>query len=495
MAERSYEFGPLQRPTLLLGLRGPQVAVAAVGLAAAVAVLSVLAPPGNAVAAVGVVALAAAVCFVPVSGRGIDDWLPVVAGWVWRRGTGGHRFTSTTPVRGHDRHGRLSAEPPPGLGGVEILAASAGSEDLGVVADRRADAYTALLAAEGTAFALEESAEKQRLLAGWDEVLTSLAAEGSPIARLQWVERTAPEDGHALAGDLAARGAKPADAPPVASYRELLAGAGPAATRHDLLLAVQVQPRRAGRAMRRTGETKDTAAAGVLADQTRLLSRRLAAADVRVVDGGLGPRQVAAALHTAANPDTQPGARQASRGAGDSGADPGAAWPLATETHWNSYRTDGGWHATFWIAEWPRTPVGPDFLAPLLLGTAARRTVAVTMEPQPPAKAVRAAEQARTTGLAEDQLRTARGFLTSHRRRRQADDLERRAGELQAGYADYRFAGYVTVTGATADELEDACAQVAHAAAQSGLQLRRLVGQQDTAFTFTLPLCRGLARR
>ena len=47
------------------------------------------------------------------------------------------------------------------------------------------------------------------------------------------------------------------------------------------------------------------------------------------------------------------------------------------------------WHATYWIAEWPRIDVGPDFLAPLLLGPL-RRSVSVVMEPVSPARAVRA---------------------------------------------------------------------------------------------------------
>ena len=35
---------------------------------------------------------------------------------------------------------------------------------------------------------------------------------------------------------------------------------------------------------------------------------------------------------------------------------------------------DGTWHATYWVAEWPRTDVGPDFLGPLLfvVGAGAR---------------------------------------------------------------------------------------------------------------------------
>jgi len=149
-------------------------------------------------------------------------------------------------------------------------------------------------------------------------------------------------------------------------------------------------------------------------------------------------------------------------------------------------------HATYWIAEWPRTDVGPDFLGPLLLATNVTRTVSVTMEPVDVGKAIRDVEHARTSEHAEGQLRDAKGFLTSHRRSREQHNLERRAAELQEGYADFRFAGYVTVTAASDEELEEACAEVRLAAQQSNLEIRRLAGEQDLAFTYTLPLGGGL---
>jgi hypothetical protein len=50
----------------------------------------------------------------------------------------------------------------------------------------------------------------------------------------------------------------------------------------------------------------------------------------------------------------------------------------------------------------------------------------------------------------------------------------------------------VTVTGRDEHELERACEETITLAARSHLELHRLYGQQAHAFTFTLPLCRGL---
>lgn len=494
-SEPRYIFGPLEHRALLMGLRGQQVAVFAATLAGVLAALWAIPAPGNVAAAFALASAAAGVCFVPVAGRTVEQWTPVVLRWAWQRATGRHRFQSRTPGRGHASDATLTADLPDHLAGLEILAAPVPTgEHLGVVYDRRADTYTGVLTVAGQAFALLESSEKQRLLAGWDDVLRGLGGEASPVARLQWLERTAPDDGDALGRDLRERVAVGLDDASVRSYLEVLDDAGPVSTTHEVFLAMSISPRRAGRAMRQPGKTKHEAACALLPAQLHLLAQRLIRADLHVINGGLTPRMLAKALRLGVDPAARTGmARRALHDPDGAGTDPANAWPLATETTWRAHRTDSGWHATFWIAEWPRSPTGPDFLAPLLLFTSATRTVSVTMEPIGSGQAIREVEHARTTELAEQQLRESRGFLTSYRKAREHDNVNRRAAELQEGYADFRFTGHVTVTAATPEELDAACAEVCHAAQQSGLELRRLVGEQDTAFAASLPLGRGLS--
>jgi hypothetical protein len=167
-------------------------------------------------------------------------------------------------------------------------------------------------------------------------------------------------------------------------------------------------------------------------------------------------------------------------------------WPMAVEASWSRTRVDGTWHATYWVAEWPRRDVAADFLAPLLLSEL-RRTVAVVMEPVGAVEATRRTEQARTAEIADSELRRRGGFLDSARRRRQEETLVRREDELADGHAQYRFSAYVTVTGDDEAELDDACARTEQEAGLAGLELRRCYGDQAAAFTCTLPLGRGLA--
>ena len=64
--------------------------------------------------------------------------------------------------------------------------------------------------------------------------------------------------------------------------------------------------------------------------------------------------------------------------------------------------------------------------------------------------------------------------------------------DLADGHAAVRFAGYVTGSARSPEELERHYLDVEHAAQVARLKLLRLYGQQEEAFTYTLPLCLGL---
>jgi hypothetical protein len=162
------------------------------------------------------------------------------------------------------------------------------------------------------------------------------------------------------------------------------------------------------------------------------------------------------------------------------------------EASWDAVRTDATWHATYWIAEWPRIDVTPDFLGPLLFSPL-RRSLSLIMEPISPARAARQVAQARTADLADGELRRRGGFLVTARHTREKVSVEDRDVELADGHAQYRFTGYVTVTTDTREELRSACGAVEQAAGQTGIELRLLYGAQDAAFACSLPLGRGLS--
>jgi Putative type VII ESX secretion system translocon, EccE len=491
-----YRFGPRERRGLVAGWRGGQIASVAGGLLLGVLALRSRADvPGVVVALACVLASAAFACW-PVAGRTGEEWLPTVTRWTLDGvAPGGRRRRSPQPGLGRPGLGTVGRWTR-SLAGLELLAVAPGANGpgllidrpVGVVWDRRARTYTAALGVRGHCFALLGPEDKERRVAEWSAVLGALAREGSLVHRLQWVAATIPDDGRANARYVDEEAVRRPGDRAADSYAALLELAGGAACRHEVLVTVQVRAAGAAARAMRTAGGGAAGATAVLLREVLAMRRLLADADV-TVDGILTPRQLARALRRASDPrpaaDPGPGEDEAG------GTDPWP-WPMALEARWRRLRTDATWHATYWVTEWPRVDVGPDFLGPLLLG-ATRRTVALVMEPISPTRATRQVEQARTADLADSELRRRGGFLATARRAREADVVARREEELAEGHGSFRFSGYVTVSAVSVEELEAACEATEHAAGQARLEIRRLFGDQESAFTCTLPLARGLA--
>jgi hypothetical protein len=495
-SEARYRFGPLERRGLIGGWRSGQVAGVGTGLAAAVGLVRADSRLAGVVAALLCLGVSFAMVSWSVRGRTIEQWLPVVAGWTGRRVRGAHRFRSSVPVLGLPgpspasrrsgsgpnplTEGEGAGSSPRTLAGCRILAPRVedGGRRVGVVHDARAQTYSAVLAMAGAGLPLLGNEERHARIAAWAEVLAGLAREGSALHRVQWVERCLP--GPPLPGAPQAL-CGPGHAQ--RSYQELLDTVGAKLEHHEVLLAISVRPERGARSR---GGGADAVACASLVRELRSFETQLEDAGFPSL-GALAPRALVLCLRNVIDVRPRP------LGTGGPAVAPWWPWPLASETTWTSYRTGGTWHATYWVAEWPRLPVGPDFLGPVLLQGPKRRTVAVTMEPLGPERALRQAEHDRTAHLADAELRRRVGYLTTARRRREHESAAARELELADGHAPYRFSGYVTVTAETATELETSCRRLEQAAAHARLSLLRLFGQQDEAFTWTLPLARGLA--
>jgi hypothetical protein len=209
--------------------------------------------------------------------------------------------------------------------------------------------------------------------------------------------------------------------------------------------------------------------------------------------GALGAGQLARTLRTAFDPYGR--AELATLEAADrsrSGLAEANAWPLGTSEAWDHYRSDGAVHATHWVGGWPRVDVSPMFMDALLSRSSAVRTVAVTFEPIAPERSTRDVEAAVTRDRADHDLRSRFGQSETARQRQAEEATLRREAELAAGHGEVRFAGFVTVSGRDGDDLRRASAEVHEHSARARMELHRMYGQQAEAFTFTLPLCRGL---
>jgi hypothetical protein len=490
-----YRFGPLERRGLIGSLRPGQLVV--LGLCVFATVLTVQILRSGLGLAIGsfILAIGAAATFVPFGGRVVHEWIPLVISFWTRVLTGRNRYRSSAAAAGtYFRHGDVSVPLPEAIGKMELLSFPFRGVELGVLADRKDGTYTAVIQARARSFALLDYEDKAQRLAAWAGVIAGLARDNSPVSRVQWLERTVPDDGNGLGRYMreSLDPTVPVDAPALQSYLALTNAAGPATEQHELYVVLQLSANKAARAIRQAGG-KDTGACAVLARELDTFARRLDAAEVEVLHA-LGPRRLAAAIRLAYDPNARASLNKLNTvdPTRHEGVSPRNAWPRYAETHWSHYRTNDVYHVTYWIAEWPRLEVGPEFLAPLLVQTRVMRTVSVTMEPVSTVKAMRAVGFAKTADFSEEVMRERLGFIGTARRRSQLEAVERRESELTEGHADVRFAGYVTVTAASLEALQEACAEVEHAASLSRLELQRCDGEQDVSFSWTLPLGRGL---
>jgi len=496
-SERRYRFGPLEQRALVGPLRAGQVVVLALGAVIALGSLYGLRSFLGLAIGVGALCAAAAAILVPLEGRTAEEWAPVAIAWALRRRRARAGYRSASVGAGT----RLNADGapvhelslPPALADLELLSVPYGRETVGVMRDRRAGTYTAVLAVRAGAFGLRDAAEQERKLDAWGSVLASCGRDGSPVRRLQWIERTLPADGDELAAHLQAERdrAVPLDSTLVRSYIELIESAAPASAEHEVLIAIQIDQRRGARELRRLGGGEE-AACELLLREAESFAERLSLAELTVF-GVLRPRQYGEVIRDAFDPFGRNARARAALGDPErEGVEPALMGPLADESAWSTYRTDSAIHATYWICGWPRTDVGPAFLMPLLMQSSALRTVSVTIEPIPYSVAMRRAEAARTAEVAEEMQRERQGFLTTAQVRRRQQASARREEELADGHALLRWVGMVTVSDRSAEALERGTSNVEHAGAQARLEMQRLYGEQDAAFASTLPLCRGL---
>ena len=143
---------------------------------------------------------------------------------------------SRRPARDGARTARSSTKPRFRLSSpdLKLLSVPYGSAEVGVIDDRRGGTYHR--GAGGAGRRLRDCAtppSRSAALDAWGAVLASCARDGSPIRRLQWIERTLPGQGDELAAHFQAQRdrAVPLDSDLVRSYIELVETAAPQTTR------------------------------------------------------------------------------------------------------------------------------------------------------------------------------------------------------------------------------------------------------------------------
>lgn len=492
----TFVFGPRETKGVISGVSARQTIGLAVTVVLAFMALRLAPQQLSLPAAALCVGLGSAFTFWPYNGRPCIEWTDIALRYAVLRVGGRTRYESIASLIGHmqtldvdDYEIETPTDLPGELEMLEIVAHPApGGGDGGVIYDADDHTYCASLLVAAQSFALLDEGEQLQRLQGWSDVMANYAREDSVVSRLQWCESTLPADSNAMLDYFSTERDEGLefDSQLIRSYLALQDRAAAVEQAHELTITLQIDgaSRRARKSAKRLGDGHEGFATLLMREMAGL-ANALEAAGVEV-QGLLSPRALALRIREGANPYFAAARR-------DEGLAVEQMGPRSSEAHWRYYEVDNVLTATYWIAQWPRIGVGATFLAPLILGTAATRTVAVTCYPVPPLKAMRRAEAASTAIEGEQDARARRGFRIGARQRRQEQAAVDREAQLANGHAEIVFAGFITVAGRNEDELDAACAQVEQAAGQARLELQRLDGEHDTAVTYTMPLARGLS--
>ncbi|MET4639604.1 hypothetical protein ABIE24_002849 [Mycetocola sp. 2940] len=461
-----------------MGLSAPQLIALSISILTIVTALYTAGAPGIAWSSPIWVPAAAIVC-VPISGRKIVEWVPIVARWVWRAAyrqlTYRRHIVRPRPVGTLALPGDASALrewDDPESGAV-------------MVHDPHSQTLTAIVWVSHPAFALLDPGEQHRRVVGWGRVLASACRSGR-IARLQVSERTLPDSGTGLAEWWQQHGIDD-DTWAATTYRDLIERAGPAGERHETTISLSLDVAACSRQIRSQGGGMRGAAA-VLRQEMTALTGALRAADL-IVGDWLAADELASILRTAYDPavavdlERHPGI----------GRDLATAGPVAVAESWDRLRSDSAFHAVLWISEWPRSQVFPGFLSPLVFTNGILRVVSLHYLPVRADQAARDLRKKKTELLSDAHQRRRFGQIEDASATAEYDDLLQQEAELTAGHGVLRTTGLVCITAPTVDELDAAVASIEQAAIQASCETRRLVGQQAQAFTAAaLPLCRSV---
>lgn len=460
-------FGRLERRGVLLGLSAAQLAT--VGVATAVAVAAMFSAGAGGFALTAPVWLTLLVAgMATVAGRPVVGWVPLLVQWQIRTLT--RATTAATTSRTTGARNTLVL---PGLTGSLDLV---GCDMLGatLMFDRRAGVISGVVRVEGLGFVLDDPAAQEHKVAGWSRVLAGLCQQPA-IVRVQLLARTIP-GGLAPARQWWRDHCASPTTELTSALAGLLDGGFVRPRKRDTLLTVAV------RAPRGRGPLTPAEVA-VIAKHLEAVATSLIGADL-TPQAWLGRDDLAAVVRAAYDPEAA--ARSEDAAASLTG-------PMGVDETWSILRTDGSVHATYWVAEWPRTDVHPSFLQPLLLGDGTPWTVTISAEPVATARALREIRRSRAEYAADAAQRARIGQVEAESTRAEVADLERRESELVAGHGDVRFTGLVSVSAADESELEARCAALETAAAQAMCEVRRLFGQQGQAhLAAALPLARGV---
>ncbi|GAA2121900.1 hypothetical protein GCM10009759_72000 [Kitasatospora saccharophila] len=396
--------------------------------------------------------------------------------------------------------------PPPGVGRLRWLAAPFGPDEVAVLMHLERRTVTAAIEIEGPGVGLRDSEDQETLVDRFGTLLKHVANGDGFVTRLQILARTLPADPDAHAKDVERRGDHTAPRWLQDSYDQLQSMVSTSSEQHRAYLVACMHYTRdlaaEAHAMGRTaygrGEKRDRSDDGlatVMARELTDICARLAEADIRVRQP-LGQARLASLIHSMYDPDHPIDHIQAMSRRNAWPAELDATHPQFLQAKTREAATREPWcHATAWIKEWPLTPVGVNFLAPLLVHTPdVIRTVAVTMDLEPTDVAIERMLTEKTNDEAEASRAAKMNRTVDPRDLAHTGRVDQRGDDLASGAAGVNLVGYLTVSSRSPEALARDKRTIRASAGKSYLKLEWCDREHHRAFANTLPFATGIRR-
>nr|WP_223187976.1 SCO6880 family protein [Streptomyces sp. CBMA29] len=395
--------------------------------------------------------------------------------------------------------------PPPGIGRISWLAAPFGPDEIAVLlhVDRRT--VTAAIEIEGPGVGLRDSEDQEALVERFGTLLKHVANGDGFVTRLQMLARTLPADPDAHAKDVAQRGDPAAENWLKDSYDQLQSMVSTSSEQHRAYLVACMHFTRElaaeGNAMARATSgrgvkvDKDAGLAAVMARELNDICARLAEADIRVRQP-LGQARLSSLVHSMYDPDHPIDHIQAMTRRNAWPAELDATEPTYLQAKTRESSTRAPWnHSTAWVKEWPMTPVGVNFLAPLLVHTPdVIRTVAVTMDLEPTDVAIERMLTEKTNDDADASRAAKMNRVVDPRDVAHHGRIDQRGEDLASGAAGVNLVGYITVSSRSPEALARDKRTIRASAGKSYLKLEWCDREHHRAFVNTLPFATGIRR-
>lgn len=451
--------------------------------------------------------LALAAVYVPYKGRTFYKWFEINRSFkrTLRRGT---TYRSAAAEAGTRMDGReVEVGPPPGIGRINWLAAPFGPDEIAVLlhADRRT--VTAAIEIEGPGVGLRDSEDQEALVDRFGTLLKHVANGDGYVTRIQMLARTLPADPDAHAKDVERRGDAGSPKWLKESYDQLQSMVSTSSEQHRAYLVacmhytreLAAEANAIARASRHDGAKRrldrDGGLAVVMARELTDICARLAEADIRVRQP-LGQSRLSSLIHSMYDPDHPIDHIQAMTQRNAWPAELDAMEPTYLQAKTRESSTRAPWcHSTAWVKEWPMTPVGVNFLAPLLVHTPdVIRTVAVCMDLEPTDVAIERMLTEKTNDDADASRAAKMNRVVDPRDVAHHSRVDQRGEDLASGAAGVNLVGYITVSSRSPEALARDKRTIRASAGKSYLKLEWCDREHHRAFVNTLPFATGIRR-